>query len=301
MARATNGDVELEWDERGPADGDPILLVMGIGAQMIAWRDGFCDHLVAHGHRVIRFDNRDAGLSSATEGEPPGLGHLATVVLGRGHRRARRWEPPYTFSDMAADGVAVLDAAGVERAHVVGASLGGMIAQTMAIEHPDRLRSLTSIMSSTGSLPLAIPARKVWRNIVRRSPESLEEAIEYELARSELIAGPLFDRDAMRDHIALGFERAVHPHGLMFQAAAMLASGDRTRSLRRLEVPTLVIHGRRDPLIRLSAGEATAKAIPAAKLVVYNEMAHDLPRPLWPSITDAIAAHARSVRTPVHP
>jgi len=289
-----NGDVALEYDERGPDDGETILLVMGIGAQMTAWRDGFCDLLVDRGYRVIRFDNRDAGLSSGTPGPPPTYRDLLPLVVPARAARIRARPAPYTFSDMADDAVSVLDAAGVDRAHVVGASLGGMIAQTMAIDHPRRVASLTSIMSKPGALTVGLPTVKVFLNSLKNPPGSRAADIEFELTRSERIAGPLFDRDAMREYIAGAIERASQPDGLMFQAAAMFASGDRTGALRRLQVPTLVIHGRVDPLIRLSGGEATAKAVPGAKLVVHNDMGHDLPRPLWRSLTDSIAAHAAS-------
>src|SRR3954463_4618598 len=166
MGRATNGDISIEWEERGPSSGEAILLVMGLGAQLIAWRDGFCDLLVEHGYRVIRFDNRDSGLSTFTTGTPPGLGGLASSLLLRRRGRAVR----YTLSDMADDAVAVLDAAGVRRAHVVGASLGGMIAQTMAIDHPERVASLTSIMSKTGALGAGLPTARVLLKVAQPTP-----------------------------------------------------------------------------------------------------------------------------------
>ena len=300
MPTATQGDVTLHYDERGPRDGEAIVLIMGIGAQMTAWRDGFCDLLAGHGFRVIRFDNRDAGLSSSTPGTPPSYRELLPLIVpARGAAGAPRRPVPYTFSDMAADAVAVLDAAGVDRAHVVGASLGGMIAQTVAIEHPGRVRSLTSIMSKPGALTVGLPTVRVFLNSLKNPPGNRSADVEFEVARSERIAGPLFDREAMRTFISDSMDRASQPNGMMFQAAAMFASGDRTAALRRLETPTLVIHGRVDPLIKLSGGEATAKAVPGAKLVVLNDMGHDLPKPLWRTLTDAIASHASSAVTEV--
>ncbi len=289
MGRALNGEIEIEWEERGPSNGEPILLVMGLGAQMIAWRDGFCDRLVDHGYRVIRFDNRDVGLSSTTAATPPSFGEMATLF---GPRPARR-PVPYTLSDMASDAAAVLDDAGVEAAHVVGASLGGMIAQTLAIERPERLRSLTSIMSKTGALHVGLPTPRVLRKVMQPTPVERDLALAYELERAEVTCGPLFDRDAMERFLAEAYERSPERGGMAFQLSAMFASGDRTRALRNLDVPTLVIHGRADGLVRLSGGVATARAIPGAALEVHNLMGHDLPQPLWPALTDSIAAHAR--------
>lgn len=293
---AHHGDVSIHWEERGPADGRPILLIMGLGAQLIAWRDGFCDLLAEHGFRVIRFDNRDVGLSSRTPGVPPTIPDLATVV---GPKRTRK-PMPYTLSDMAGDAVAVLDAAGIDRAHVVGASLGGMIAQTVAIEHRVRVRSLTSIMSKPGSMFAGLPTAKVLRTVMRPTPTDRDAAVAYELDRAAVTNGPLFDRPAMEVFLREAYDRSPDRAGMAFQLGAILASGDRTAALRRLDLPTLVIHGRADRLVRLSGGVATARAIPGAELVVLNEMGHDLPRPLWPTLTDAIAAHARraEARTP---
>jgi len=294
MATAYNGTIEtggaaLEYDERGPDDGEVILLIMGIGAQLTAWREGFCNQLADEGYRVVRFDNRDAGLSSRTPGPAPTMVELAALLKPGTKRRP----VPYTFSDMAGDAMAVLDAVGVRQAHIVGASLGGMIAQTVAIEHRERVLSLTSIMSKPGALTVGLPTLRVLANTVRNRPAPPDDAIEFELTRAKMIAGPLFDPEAMRGYIGESIDRASHPNGILFQAAAMFDSGDRTPGLRKLDVPTVVIHGRADPLVKLSGGEATAKAIPGAKLVVFNDMGHDLPVPLWPAITGEIAAHAR--------
>jgi len=286
---ARNGDVELYWEERGPSDGEPLLLVMGLGAQLIAWRDGFCDRLADQGFRVIRFDNRDVGWSSPTAVAAPSIAELATLF----GPRQRRFEVAYTLSDMAADAAAVLDAAGVERAHVVGASLGGMIAQTMAIELPERVASLTSIMSKTGALHVGLPTPRVLRKVMQPTPTDREAALAYELERAVVTCGPLLDRDAMAVFLAEAWDRSSQREGMAHQLAAIFASGDRTAALRRLDVPTLVIHGRVDGLVRLSGGIATARAVPGAHLEVHALMGHDLPTALWPALTDSIGAHAR--------
>lgn len=289
MGRARNGEVELEWDERGPADGEPILLVMGLGAQMIAWREGFCDLLADHGYRVIRFDNRDAGLSTFTDAPPPSFADMAAAAI----RGPRHPAVAYTLSDMATDALAVLDDAGVERAHVVGASMGGMIAQTMAIEHPHRLGSLTSIMSKPGSLLAGLPTLKVLRKVMQPTPTEREAAIRYEMERAEVTCGPLLDREAMLEFLHAANERSPVRTGMAHQLTAIFASGDRTRALRRVRVPSLVVHGRVDGLVRLSGGVATARAIPGADLVVYQEMGHYLAPALWGRLADAIVGHAR--------
>lgn len=288
MQRAQNGDVEICWEDRGPADGEVLLLVMGLGAQLIAWREGFCNLLVDHGYRVIRFDNRDVGLSSSTAREPMSLAQMATLF----GPRSLRPQVAYTLSDMASDAAAVLDAAGVVAAHVVGASLGGMIAQTLAIEHPERVASLTSIMSTTGARHVGLPSPRVLRKVLQPTPVERHAALAYELERAAVTCGPLFNRDAMADFLAEAYQRAPARGGMAHQLAAIFASGNRTAALRRLDVPTLVIHGRADGLVRLSGGVATARAIPGAALEVQSLMGHDLPEPLWPALTDSIAAHA---------
>ncbi len=290
MARTSNGNVELEYDVRGPEDGDVILLIMGIGAQLTAWRNGFCDRFVDAGYRVVRFDNRDAGLSTRSEGPEPKIADLASVIASA----RRRSEAPYTFSDMAADAISVLDAVGAQRAHVVGASLGGMIAQTVAIDHPSRVRSLTSIMSTTGGRRVGLPNPGILRASLAPRPTQRAAAIEHDVDGAQRIAGPHFDRDEMRAYVTEAHDRCDQPGGVLFQARAMLASGDRTPALRRIDVPTLVIHGRPDPLVRLSGGEATAKAVPRSRFIVHGDMAHDLPKALWPTLTGSIIEHART-------
>ena len=285
---AFNGSTRLEWDEIGPSDGTPLLLIMGLGAQMIAWRPDFCGLLAEQGYRVIRFDNRDVGLSSITPGEPPSKASTLKGALGVGAADAA-----YTLSDMAADAMAVLDAAAVDEAHVVGASLGGMIAQTAAIEHPTRVRSLTSIMSRPGSLRNGLPTPRVLKQLITPLPDDPDASRAAELERFGVIAGSLYDREAMAAFLEEAYARSTYRAGMGFQLAAMFASGDRTPALRSLDVPTLVIHGAMDPLVQPSGGRATARAVAGSQLLELGRMGHDLPMQLWPTITDAIGSHAR--------
>ena len=288
MPTTTRGPLTLHWDETGPASGPPILLVMGLGAQMIAWRPGFVDLLVGQGYRVIRFDNRDCGLSGTLDHPVPAIGDLARIVL-RGDRDAA----PYLLRDMAQDAVAVLDAAGVDAAHVVGASMGGMIAQQLAIDAPARVRSLTSIMSRPGSRRAGLPTAQIARIVVTPAPAGRDGQLAHELARQEAIGGPLFDRAAMASFLEESYERNPDRTGTPRQLAAILASPDRSPGLRSLRTPSLVIHGRQDRLVRPSGGHATARAIPGSELLIVDRMGHDLPIPLWPMLTDAIGGHIR--------
>lgn len=264
--------IDIAYERIGSPDNPPVLLVMGLGAQLVAWPDGLCNALVDRGLHVIRFDNRDVGQST----------HF-------------HHGPPYTLSDMAADAVGLLDTLGIASAHVVGASLGGFIAQTLAIEHPTRIRTLTAIMSSTGSSSVGQAAPHLMSQLMRPPPSSRDEAIEQTVRTVELIGSPGFERDvaAVRERAALSYDRGHDPAGLMRQLAASFASGNRTTKLRALTVPTLVIHGADDPLVGVSGGRAIAEAIAGARLVVIDGMGHDLPRALWPCFADEIAAHAQ--------
>tara|TARA_Y100000590_G_C15518360_1_gene938320 strand:- start:212 stop:1051 length:840 start_codon:yes stop_codon:yes gene_type:complete len=274
--------------------GDPsnptILLIMGLGAQMVAFRDEFCGILVDAGFHIIRFDNRDVGLSSKTPGDPPVLQELL----------AAQWEEPndpnvpYLLSDMANDAVAVLDATGVEKAHLVGVSMGGMIAQTIVIDHPDRVLTLTSIMSTTGSPDVGTAKPELMMKMPLAVPSTREEAIENSVETFRLISGPHFDAEDHALESAMTYDRNWNPNAQSFQIAAIFSSGDRTDALRSSTTPTLVIHGRLDPLVQLSGGEATASAIPNSKLVIFDDMGHDLPEVLWPEITKEIIDHARA-------
>lgn len=277
------GPVAIEYESEG--DGPPVVLVMGIGAQLIHWPAPFCRMLADHGLRVIRFDNRDAGLSSALEGRPSLVGNLIRAALGR------PIDAPYTLSDMAGDVVGLLDGLGLEDAHIVGMSMGGMIAQTTVLEHPDRVRSLTSISSTTGSRRF-LGRWRAYRSLFGRA-RTRDEAIERTLRIFRTIGSPgfPFDEEAFRVMAVAAYERSFRPAGFLRQLAAILAAGSRGHALRSVATPTLVLHGSGDPLIPVAAGQATADAIPGARLRVIEGWGHDLPEPLWSSLADEIAGH----------
>ncbi len=279
--------IEICWDVRG--EGPPIVLVMGIGAQMILWPDGFCDMLAARGFRVIRFDNRDVGRSSKLDalGVPPLLPTLTRMVAGMSVAA------PYALEDMAGDIAGLLDVLEIEHAHIVGASMGGMIAQTMAITHPHRMRSLVSMMSTTGK-PAFVSTPRALKALFGPPPRSREEAIRSHVALFRVVrsTGFDFDEEALIERAGLAWDCGVSPRGVLRQLGAMAATGDRTARLRFVRVPTLVVHGTVDPLIRPLGGELTAEAIPGAELRMVKGMGHDIPRGAWPMLTDMIARHA---------
>ncbi|HST38243.1 MAG TPA: alpha/beta hydrolase [Conexibacter sp.] len=271
-----------------PAD-PPVLLIMGLGMQMVRWHESFIADLTRRGLYVIRFDNRDSGRSTCF----PEIPLPAPLQLLR-----RRFDPrQYTLAEMAQDTVGLLDALGLERVHVVGASMGGMIAQVLAIDHPRRLRSLTSIMSSPGSRWNGQPALKTYPILLRRAPGGLDGYLAQQVAVQRAIGSPGVPADdpIFLDIARRAYERNPDPTGRGRQLAAILASGDRTRALRTIATPTLVIHGAADRMIALSGGRATARAIPGAELHVVPGMGHDLPRAHWDDVLGAIAAHVRSV------
>ena len=293
MARVRTNGIEIEYEVFGPETGPPMVLIMGLGAQMILWRDDFCQMLVDRGYRVIRFDNRDIGRSTWLDhlGVPNVMALMSAAASGQPA------EAPYRLADMAADTAGLLDALGIERAHIVGASMGGMIAQTFAIQYPQRTLSLASIMSSTGDPTLPPPRPDAMSVLLAPQPTSREEAIERGVFIFRTIGSPkYFDEAEIRELAARSFDRGVNPAGVMRQLAAILASGNRTEALRKVEVPALVIHGRIDPLVPFPAGEATARALPRAELLAFDDMAHDMPRPLWPEMVDAIDRVARAAR-----
>ena len=291
MPQADNDGVRIEYDTFGDLSDPAILLVMGFTAQMTAWEEGFCRQLVDHGHSVIRFDNRDCGLSSKTEGEPPNLlALLAQVQSGQGVTS----EVPYTLSDMAGDAVAVLDHLEIAQADVVGASMGGMIVQMLAIEHADRVRSMTSIMSTTGNPGVGQAKPEAMTALLAPPPTDRDGAITRGVELGRLISGPLFDADKAMVRMTEAYDRSFHPQGAPFQMAAIAKTGDRTERLAGVTAPSLVVHGAVDPLIDVSGGEATAEAVPGAELLVIDDMGHDLPEPRWGDITGAIASVARA-------
>lgn len=278
--------IDIAYERLGDPHAPPVLLIMGVGAQLIAWPDGFCDELVRRGLHLIRFDNRDVGESTHLTGAPPP--DMAAALAGDCSSAS------YTLSDMAADAVGLLDALGLESVHLVGASMGGAIAQTIAIEHPRRVRSLTSMMSTTGDPSVGQPNAEVMRVLASGSPpSSREEIVQRTLDVFRIIGSPGFapDLEAVADRAGRAFDRAFDPPGMARQAIAVLASGDRTARLRSLDAPALVIHGAGDRMCDVSGGRATAAAIPGAELVVLDRMGHDLPRALWPRLATRIVKH----------
>jgi pimeloyl-ACP methyl ester carboxylesterase len=283
--RCTVGDVELCYEQFG-RDEDPVaLLVMGLGTQMLAWREEFCERLAARGLRVVRFDNRDNGRSTILRHIPPPTARQLIT---------RELTPGYTLEDMADDAVGLLDHLGAGPAHVVGASMGGMIAQTVAIRHPDRVASLTSIMSTTGARNVGQPALRLYPILLRRAPREREAYIEFVSRMARAIGSPGFPHDdaEVRAVAARAHDRGIHPAGTGRQLAAIIAASDRTPALRGLDVPALVVHGLADRLVRPSGGRATAAAIPGARLEEIRGMGHDLPRGVWPRVVDGIAGLA---------
>ena len=289
MASVQANGITIEYDEQG--SGDPLLLVMGLGGQLVDWPAPFVEQLADAGFRVIRFDNRDIGLSTEIDAPPPTRAQLFKAVALR-----RPLPAAYLLRDMANDAVALLDVLDIDRAHVVGMSMGGMISQEMAISAPDRVASLVSIMSTTGNRRVGQPKPKVVRTSLRRPEPARESAIEQGVELFREICGPTFDDAEFRELATKAFERSYRPDGTARQLAAIIASGDRTPELRRLDVPALVIHGLVDPLVRPSGGLATARAIPDSRLLMFNDMGHDLPHTRHAEIVTAISANAARAR-----
>ncbi len=286
MAKLTSNGLELEYDTFGDTSGVPVLLVMGLGTQMIAWDEEFCEALVERGHHVVRFDNRDVGLSQKMEGEPPSLLEIIPKVLA-----GEKVEVPYSLDDMADDAIGVLDALNIDSAHVVGASMGGMIVQALALKARDRARSMTSIMSTTGrrDLPQATP--EAMARLMTPPPTEREAMIEHGLATQRVIGSPGFEFDEarLRERFGRAFDRCFFPKGSARQSAAIATAPPRDEALRALALPTLVIHGDSDALVPLEGGLDTHASIANSELMVIDGMGHDLPKPAWPQIIDGIS------------
>lgn len=286
MPYAPSGSIELFYDTTGDPAHPPVVLVAGLGQQMIGWDAAAVEDLAGLGFFVVRFDNRDVGLSTKLSGNVDLMAALSAAVLGRDPR------VPYRLSDMATDIAAVMDHLEIERAHVVGVSMGGMISQRFAIDAPHRLASLTSIMSTTGSILVGQATPEAAAFAFGDPVTDRDSVIQRTVDMLEVYWGPHHWNEARaRARAAASYDRSFHPEGRNRQFAALLADGDRTKELSRLDVPTLVIHGGSDPLVDVSGGEATADAIPDAKLAIFPTMGHDIPPALWPEIRDLMTAH----------
>ncbi len=285
------GDLKLCYETFGAADATPLLLVMGLGSQMILWDEEFCERLAMEGFWVIRFDNRDVGRSSILRDAPvPKQWQLVIRDAGAAS---------YSLDEMAADAIGLLDHLAISAAHIVGVSMGGMIAQLMALRYPDRVLSLVSIMSTTGNRRVGQPQRRVALRMLRAAPSDRDGYIESHLETYRIIGSKTvaFDEEHKRARAGRCFERGIHPAGSARQLAAIVTAPDRSDLLARLRLPTTVIHGDADPLVNVSGGRATATAVPDAKLVIIPGMGHDLPREFWPQVIGAITDNAASVVT----
>ncbi|MBR7744389.1 alpha/beta fold hydrolase [Phycicoccus sp. BSK3Z-2] len=293
IAHLEHLDVAYEVD--GPDDGEPMLLVMGLGTQLVAWPQDMVDGLVARGFRVVRVDNRDIGLSSFTDGPPPSRADLVRAFARRPVRGAT-----YRMSDLASDAVALLDHLGIGRVHLVGASMGGMVAQQLTIDHPERVLSLCSIMSNTGDRRNGRVARRLLPTMARSlsapRPSDPEEAVRLGVEGWRVIGGPLFDAEDMERSVRAAVERSQSPYGGARHLLAILTSEDRTEGLRGVTAPTLVVHGLADPLVEASGGVATARAVPGSRMLVFPDMGHDLPASRRGEMVEAIAVNAARAR-----
>jgi len=288
---SSNG-ISLEVEDHGSPSGEPLVLIMGLGMQLVAWHDDFVKQLVARGFRVIRFDNRDIGLSQA-------LDHLGTPNLAVDSLRLAFGLPvrsAYQLADMAADTAGLLDVFGIESAHVCGASMGGMIAQQLAVRHPKRVKSLTLMMTSSGSRRLPGPSLKVRRALISRPerPSDLNSVVAHYVRLYKLIGSPGYPAsdDYLNSRLGLSVRRSYRPQGTARQMVAIAADGDRTPLLARIEAPTQVIHGEHDPLVPVAAGHDLASKIAGAKIDVIQGMGHDLPAALWPRFVQGISSAA---------
>ena len=294
MPNVTANGIQIEYDTFGNSSSAPLLLIIGLGAQMIDWDEDWCEQLAGKCLYVIRFDNRDVGLSTKFEeaGIPDIMAAFGASMQGEAV------EAPYTLDHMADDAVGLLDALGIEKAHFCGMSMGGMIAQTAAIRHPSRVSSLISIYSTTGNPELPQPKPEAMEVLITPAPEERDAYIEHLVKVFRTIAGPgfPFDEEWIRQLAARRYDRAFYPQGMARQLVGVLAHGNRKPALASLQIPTLVIHGSDDPLVPVECGKDTAEAIPGAELIIIEGMGHDLPHEgAWYQIIDAIVAHTGKV------
>jgi pimeloyl-ACP methyl ester carboxylesterase len=285
LTAPANG-LEIVYQEMGDPSGESLVLVMGLATQMLGWDEDFCALLAERGFRVVRFDNRDIGRS--TKLTSAGVPSRLDTISGR------RATAPYLLRDMARDTIGLMDHLGIDAAHLVGASMGGMIVQAAAIEHPERVRSMVSIMSTTGSRWTGLPSWRAMGVLLGAPPRDRDSAVERAVKTFKVIGSPgyPFEEDRIRDIAGRSYDRGHSAAGVARQLHAISASGDRTRGLRSVRVPTTVIHGKSDVLVRPAGGRATARAVPGARLKMIDGMGHDLPRELWPTFVEEIAGNA---------
>ena len=292
MSNAQSNGIQIEYDTFGDSASPALLLIAGNGAQTLFWNEDFCGILAASGLFVIRFDNRDSGLSTKFDeaGTPDIVAEIQAAMAGKPMTSA------YTLEDMADDAVGLLDALGIDRAHICGASMGGMIAQVVAYRHPSRVLSLTSIMSNTGNPETAQGKPEAIASVVAPAPEEREANIEHNMKVWRKIWSPGFPFEEERARVFLeeSYDRSFCPQGMARQNLAVLARGDRRAALATISAPTLVIHGSADPLIPLAAGQEAARVIPAADLMIIDGMGHDMPTGVWAQIASAISRHAKN-------
>ena len=286
MPRLRANEIDIEYETFGEPQSPPLLLIMGLGAQMISWEDDFCSQLAGRGFHVIRFDNRDSGLSTRMEAAGPP--DMAAALSGNPH-------PAYRLDDMAADAVGLLGALGIEAAHVVGASMGGYIAQLVAINHPDRVLSLTSIMSGPNTAEGVPPTPEGAAVLMLKPPATREDRIELAMSIRRVLVGSAdpFDEAFERARATRAVDRAYYAVGTGRQLVAVIAAEPRLERLKKLRAPMLVIHGKDDVLVPVENGRMVAAAVPGARLLEIDGMGHDLPRRVWPQVLDAIGANAR--------
>ena len=288
MPAARVNGIEIAYDTMGDPADPTVLLVMGLGSQMIHWDPEFCQGIVDRGFHVVRFDNRDMGESTRFDVRVDLLGVMGARAAGGDVPPV-----PYLLTDMAADAVGLLDHLGIDRAHLFGVSMGGMIVQTIAIEHPDRVITLTSVMSTTGDPDVGAPTGEAMTALLAPPPQTREQLQDAAVHHAGVWGSPgLYDEARLRRAAGQAWDRGYNPAGTARQLAAILASGSRSAALAGIDVPTLVIHGTADTLVQSSGGERTAEVVPDAKLLVVEGMGHDLAPPLWPQIIGALADHA---------
>ncbi len=294
MAKVDVNGIQIEYETFGEPDSPALLLIIGLGGQLISWDEKLCRQLAQNGRYVVRFDNRDAGLSSKID--KAGVPDLMKIIEAM--MRGEMINPPYTIEDMAADTIGLMDALGIEKAHICGMSMGGMIAQTIALNYPNRILSLISIYSRTGDPEEPQPKREAMELLLSPPPQEREAHIEFGVKLFNTISGPafLYDEEWLRQHVAQTYDRSYCPQGAARQLVAIFTQKNRKPALKSFTKPTLVIHGSDDPLVRVECGRNTAAAIPGAKLMIIDGMGHDLPHDgAWPQIIDAIVEHTQKV------